>query len=271
VKEAACRELLASLLRETFRMQVYRDHFEWLHPLCELHVKPALTALYTQLKQDKQGDKDAVQQLRKQVKNLVAEAATDACGSCTREHLARRVLMTQQLQQMAAHLQVLAPHHGGGALHVTSAMPLKDACCQLQWQAAADPRSRGCCNGPSHALRAVGMLRAVAASAVRAHASGRLPVLSCPHRQLPVVPQDDQELLSQQLPTVFAGVAYASSEVAWYFQHVNEQLPRGFPAQGHAQPLREAEPDFSVVQLLGALHEVYQILVGAVAAALCSA
>jgi hypothetical protein len=109
VKEPGCRELLASMLRETFRMPVYRDHFEWLQLLCEQYVKPTLVTLYAQLKQDKQGDKEAQQQLRKQVKNLVAEASADAVGSCMKEHLARRLFMAQQLQQMACYLQVTLP------------------------------------------------------------------------------------------------------------------------------------------------------------------
>lgn len=44
------QQVLHMLLQETFRMPVYREHCEWVHPLYEAHVRPTLVTFYNTTK-----------------------------------------------------------------------------------------------------------------------------------------------------------------------------------------------------------------------------
>lgn len=42
--------MLRGVLRGTFRVRVYREHCEWVHPLCEEHVQPTMLKHYQQIR-----------------------------------------------------------------------------------------------------------------------------------------------------------------------------------------------------------------------------
>ncbi|BDA47654.1 probable Nck-associated protein 1 at N-terminal half [Coccomyxa sp. Obi] len=92
------QQVLHMLLQETFRMPVYREHCEWVHPLYEAHVRPTLVTFYNTTKSGmERADRKALDRMSKR---LIEEALKGAISGCVEEHRKRRVLLTNALQRM---------------------------------------------------------------------------------------------------------------------------------------------------------------------------